>query len=79
MMLEKEELNTCFSWLLLKRRHSLHLPSSSYSLVQTIARGSESNIFEARLHGRRLLPRSLFSTSEDIDKFHRELKLLCED
>ncbi|KAG0461289.1 hypothetical protein HPP92_021586 [Vanilla planifolia] len=41
--------------------------------------GSESNIFEARLHGRRVVAKKpVLSTSEDIDKFHRELKLLCK-
>ncbi|KAG0462740.1 hypothetical protein HPP92_021216 [Vanilla planifolia] len=79
MMLEKEELNTCFRGCCSSDAIPLHLPSSSYSLVQTIARGSESNIFEARLHGRRVVAKKpVLSTSEDIDKFHRELKLLCK-
>ncbi|CAA6673195.1 unnamed protein product [Spirodela intermedia] len=41
-------------------------------------RGYEGTVYEARLNGRRVAAkRPVLSTAEDIDKYHRQLKLLC--
>lgn len=78
-MAEMVEPNTCFRGCCSSEGIRLHFPPSSYSLLSTIARGSESTVFEARLQGRRVVAKKpVLSTSEDLDKFHRELQLLCK-
>ncbi|XP_074350782.1 protein kinase and PP2C-like domain-containing protein isoform X1 [Apium graveolens] len=75
-----EEENTCFRGCCRSQTIPLHLPSSSYSLSSPIARaGAESIVFEATLNGQRVaVKKPILSTSQDIDKFHRELQLLCK-
>ncbi|XP_020579904.1 protein kinase and PP2C-like domain-containing protein isoform X2 [Phalaenopsis equestris] len=78
-MVEMGEPNTCFRGCCSSDTIRLHFPPSEYSLLSTIARGSESTVFEARLQGRRVAAKKpVLSTSEDLDKFHRELQLLCK-
>ncbi|KAK8959993.1 Protein kinase and PP2C-like domain-containing protein [Platanthera guangdongensis] len=73
------ESNTCFRGCCSSDAIRLHLPSSCYSLHSTIARGSESTVFEAKLHGRRVAAKKpVLSTSDALDKYHRELQLLCK-
>eukprot|EP00268_Persea_americana_P010984 TRINITY_DN14529_c0_g1_i7.p1 TRINITY_DN14529_c0_g1~~TRINITY_DN14529_c0_g1_i7.p1 ORF type:complete len:590 (-),score=113.63 TRINITY_DN14529_c0_g1_i7:1511-3280(-) len=72
------EPNTCFRGCCTSDKIALHLPSSSYTLLSPIARGSESVVYEARLDGRQVaVKKPILSTSDDLDKFHRELQLLC--
>ncbi|KAK9705439.1 hypothetical protein RND81_07G057100 [Saponaria officinalis] len=41
--------------------------------------GSESVVYEGTLDGRKVaIKKPILSTSDDLDKFHRELKLLCK-
>ncbi|PKU66529.1 protein kinase and PP2C-like domain-containing protein isoform X1 [Dendrobium catenatum] len=78
-MVEMVEANTCFRGCCSSEGIRLHFPPSSYSLLSTIARGSESTVFEARLQGQKVVAKKpILSTSENIDKFHRELQLLCK-
>ncbi|CAN4078033.1 unnamed protein product [Withania somnifera] len=78
MGLEISEPNTCFRGCCTSQKIPIHLPPSSYSLSQPIARGAESVVYEATLDGKRVaVKRPILSTSEDIDKFHKELQLLC--
>ncbi|XP_058101226.1 protein kinase and PP2C-like domain-containing protein isoform X2 [Magnolia sinica] len=73
------EPNTCIRGCCSSAKIPLHLRSSSYSLIQPIARGSESVVYEASLDGRRVaVKKPILSTSDDLDKFHRELQLLCQ-
>ncbi|KAJ0962609.1 hypothetical protein J5N97_027731 [Dioscorea zingiberensis] len=70
--------NTCFRGCCTSDTIPLHLPSSSYSVHSPIAKGSESTVFDATLDGRRVAAKKpIVSTSDDLDKFHRELQLLC--
>ncbi|KAH7658356.1 Protein-serine/threonine phosphatase protein [Dioscorea alata] len=70
--------NTCYRGCCTSDAIPLHLPSSSYSLLSPIAKGSESTVFDATLDGRRVAAKKpVLSTSDDLDKFHRELQLLC--
>lgn len=72
-----EEENTCFRGCCRSQAIPLHLPSSSYSLSSPIARGAESIVYEATLNGQRVaVKKPILSTSQDIDKFHKELQLL---
>ncbi|CAL5385161.1 unnamed protein product [Camellia sinensis] len=56
----------------------LHLPPSSYSLLNPIARGAESVVYEAVLDGNKVAMKNpILSTSDHIDKFHKELQMRC--
>ncbi|KAJ6778915.1 hypothetical protein OIU74_002661 [Salix koriyanagi] len=57
----------------------LHLPPCSYTLLSPIAKGAESVVYGAVLDGRKVaVKKPILSTSEDIDKFHKELQILCK-
>ncbi|KAF2294202.1 hypothetical protein GH714_008167 [Hevea brasiliensis] len=78
MGLEIVEPNTCIRGCCSSNSIPLHLPASSYALLSPIARGAESVVYEGILDGRKVAVKKLFlSTSEDIDKFHKELQLIC--
>ncbi|KAJ4770425.1 protein kinase family protein / protein phosphatase 2C (PP2C) family protein [Rhynchospora pubera] len=73
------EPNTCFRGCCTSEKIPLHLPSSSFSLLAPIARGSESTVYEAQLNGERVAAKKpILSTSEDLDKFHYQLQLICQ-
>ncbi|KAK3164505.1 hypothetical protein QOZ80_1AG0020040 [Eleusine coracana subsp. coracana] len=77
--LPPEESNRCVRGCCHSAVIPLHLPPASYSLVSPIARGSESTVYEARLGGERAAAKKpVLSTSEDLDKFHYQLQLLCK-
>ncbi|GKV32690.1 hypothetical protein SLEP1_g41277 [Rubroshorea leprosula] len=79
MGLEIVEPNTCFRGCCTSNSIPLHLPPSSYKLLSPIARGGESVVYEAILDGRKVaVKKPILSTSEELDKFHRELQLLCK-
>lgn len=90
-MVESSKKNTCIRGCCWSETIPLHVPPSSFSLLsqQPIARGSESSVFLASLaplHGdgdgdrrRRVAAKKpILSTSDDLDKFHRELQLWCK-
>ncbi|GJN18694.1 hypothetical protein PR202_gb05882 [Eleusine coracana subsp. coracana] len=77
--LPPEESNRCVRGCCRSAAIPLHLPPASYSLVSPVARGSESTVYEARLGGERAAAKKpVLSTSEDLDKFHYQLQLLCK-
>ncbi|XP_030481348.2 protein kinase and PP2C-like domain-containing protein [Cannabis sativa] len=79
MGIEIVEPNSCIRGCCNSNSIPLHLPPSSYSLISPIARGAESVVYEATLYGKRVaVKKPVLSTSEDIDKFHKELQLLCK-
>ncbi|KAL3534734.1 hypothetical protein ACH5RR_003195, partial [Cinchona calisaya] len=79
MGLEIMEPNTCIRGCCHSQTIPLHLPPSSYSLSSQIARGAESVVYEAIVEGKKLaVKKPILSTSEDIDKFHKQLQLLCK-
>ncbi|OMO53906.1 hypothetical protein CCACVL1_28252 [Corchorus capsularis] len=79
MGLEIVEPNTCVRGCCSSTCIPLHLPPSSYTLLSPIARGAESVVYEAFLDGNRVAAKKpILSTSEDLDKFHKELQLLCK-
>uniref|UniRef100_A0A5B7B548 Protein kinase domain-containing protein n=1 Tax=Davidia involucrata TaxID=16924 RepID=A0A5B7B548_DAVIN len=79
MGVEIVEPNTCIRGCCLSESIPLHLPPSSYSLSSPIARGAQSVVYEGTLDGKRVaVKKPILSTSEDIDKFHKELQLLCK-
>ncbi|PIN25000.1 Tyrosine kinase [Handroanthus impetiginosus] len=79
MVLEILEPNTCIRGCCRSRTIPLHLHPSSYSLSSPIARGAESVVYEAILDGRRVaVKKPVLSTSDDLDKFHKELQLLSK-
>ncbi|PRQ25535.1 putative protein kinase TKL-Pl-3 family [Rosa chinensis] len=79
MGLEIMEPNTCIRGCCHSNSIPLHLPSSSYTILKPIARGAESVVYEAVLDGKKVaVKKPILSTSEDIDKFHKELQLLCK-
>ncbi|XP_057972076.1 protein kinase and PP2C-like domain-containing protein isoform X2 [Malania oleifera] len=79
MGVEIVEPNTCIRGCCSSKTIPLHLPPSSYSILSPIARGAESIVYEGRLNGVRVaVKKPILSTSEDIDKFHKELQLLCK-
>lgn len=79
MGLEIVEPNTCIRGCCHSKAIPLHLSPSSYSISSPIAKGSESVVYEGSLDGRRVaIKKPILSTSEDIDKFHRELQILCK-
>nr|CAB3473251.1 unnamed protein product [Digitaria exilis] len=74
-----EETNRCVRGCCRSTAIPLHLPPASFSLLSPIARGSESKVYEARLAGERVAAKKpVLATSEDLDKFHYQLQLLCE-
>ncbi|XP_010922663.1 protein kinase and PP2C-like domain-containing protein isoform X1 [Elaeis guineensis] len=78
-MVEIVEPNTCVRGCCTSSTIPLHLPPSSYALLAPIARGSESTVYDARLGGARVaVKKPVLSTADDLDKFHRELQLLCK-
>lgn len=71
--------NTCFRGCCRSDRIPLSLPNSSFTLLSQIAKGSESTVYEARLEGERVAAKKpILSTTEDLDRFHKELQLLCK-
>ncbi|XP_019103810.1 protein kinase and PP2C-like domain-containing protein isoform X2 [Beta vulgaris subsp. vulgaris] len=79
MVLEIVEPNTCIRGCCHSKTIPLHLPPSSFSLSSPIARGSESVVYEGILDGKKVaIKKPILSTSEDIDKFHKQLQLLCK-
>ncbi|CAN1147441.1 Protein kinase and PP2C-like domain-containing protein, partial [Linum perenne] len=78
MGLEIVEPNSCIRGCCCSDSIPLHLPTSSYTLLSPIARGAESVVYEAILNGAKVaVKKPILSTSEHIDKFHKELQLLC--
>ncbi|KAL5222452.1 hypothetical protein ABZP36_027165 [Zizania latifolia] len=74
-----EDSNRCVRGCCRSATIPLHLPASSFSLLSPIAKGSESTVYEARLCGERVAAKKpVLSTSDDLDKFHYQLQLLCE-
>ncbi|PSS01723.1 Protein like [Actinidia chinensis var. chinensis] len=79
MGVEILEPNTCIRGCCRSDSIPLHLPLSSYSLSNPFARGSESVVYEAILDGTKVaVKKPILSTSQDIDKFHKELQMLCK-
>ncbi|KAE8713245.1 Protein kinase and PP2C-like domain-containing protein [Hibiscus syriacus] len=79
MGLDIVEPNTCVRGCCSSNSIPLHLPPSSFTLLSPIARGAESVVYEAILDGKRVAARKpTLSTSEELDKFHKELQLLCQ-
>ncbi|KAK8651140.1 hypothetical protein V6N13_140753 [Hibiscus sabdariffa] len=79
MGLDIVEPNTCIRGCCSSKAIPLHLPPSSFTLLSPIARGAESVVYEAILDGKKVAARKpILSTSEELDKFHKELQLLCQ-
>ncbi|XP_021807093.1 protein kinase and PP2C-like domain-containing protein [Prunus avium] len=79
MGLEIMEPNACIRGCCSSNSIPLHLPPSSYTLLKPIARGAESVVYEAILDGKKVaVKKPILATSEDLDKFHKELQLLCK-
>ncbi|XP_061341987.1 protein kinase and PP2C-like domain-containing protein isoform X2 [Gastrolobium bilobum] len=79
MVIEIVEPNTCIRGCCTSSSIPLHLPPSSYTLLSPIARGAESVVYEGTLDGKKVaVKKPILSISEDINKFHKELQLLCK-
>ncbi|CAL5409189.1 unnamed protein product [Camellia sinensis] len=79
MGVEIVESNTCIRGCCRSDLIPLHLPPSSYSLLNPIARGAESVVYEAVLDGNKVaMKKPILSTSDHIDKFHKELQMRCK-
>ncbi|CAM8981929.1 unnamed protein product [Rhodiola kirilowii] len=79
MGLEIKEPNTCVRGCCSSKRIPLQLPASSFQTLKEIARGAESVVYEALLDGQRVaVKKPVLSSSELLDKFHKELQLLCK-
>ncbi|KAK4281995.1 hypothetical protein QN277_013427 [Acacia crassicarpa] len=79
MGLEITVPNTCIRGCCTSSSIPLHVPPSSYSLLSPIARGAESVVYEGNLDGNKVaVKKPILSTTEDINKFHKELQLLCK-
>ncbi|KAK8532049.1 hypothetical protein V6N12_053500 [Hibiscus sabdariffa] len=79
MGLDIVEPNACVRGCCSNNSIPLHLPPSSFTLLSPIARGAESVVYEAILDGKKVAARKpILSTSEELDKFHKELQLLCQ-
>ncbi|XP_057427487.1 protein kinase and PP2C-like domain-containing protein isoform X2 [Lotus japonicus] len=77
--MEIVEPNTCIRGCCTSSSIPLHLPPSSYTLLSPIARGAESAVYEGILDGKKVaVKKPILSVSEDINKFHKELQLLCK-
>ncbi|GAV74094.1 Pkinase domain-containing protein/PP2C domain-containing protein, partial [Cephalotus follicularis] len=73
------EPNSCIRGCCSSKSIPLHLPPFSYNLLSPIARGTESIVYEAILDGRKVaVKKPILSTSDDLNKFHKELQLLCK-
>ncbi|KAE8684771.1 Protein kinase and PP2C-like domain-containing protein [Hibiscus syriacus] len=78
MGLDIVEPNTCVRGCCSSNSIPLHLPPS-FTLLSPISRGAESVDYEAILDGKRVAARKpILSTSEELDKFHKESQLLCQ-
>ncbi|KAL1220108.1 Protein kinase and PP2C-like domain-containing protein [Cardamine amara subsp. amara] len=78
MVMDIVEPNTCIRGCCTSESIPLHLSSSSFALLSPIAKGSESVVYEAILDGKKVAAKKpILSTSDDLDKFHRHLQLLC--
>ncbi|XVE90743.1 hypothetical protein DITRI_Ditri20bG0101600 [Diplodiscus trichospermus] len=79
MGLDIVEPNTCVRGCCSSNYIPLHLPPLSFTLLSPIARGAESVVYEAILDGKKVAAKKpILSTSEELDKFHKELQLLCK-
>ncbi|CAL5387238.1 unnamed protein product [Camellia sinensis] len=79
MGVEIVEPNTCIRGCCRSDSIPLHLPPSSYSLLNPIAQGAESVVYEAVLDGNKVaMKKPILSTSDHIDKFHKELQMRCK-
>ncbi|XP_043691783.1 protein kinase and PP2C-like domain-containing protein isoform X2 [Telopea speciosissima] len=79
MVVKIVEPNTCIRGCCRSDSIPLHHPPSSYTIGSPIARGSESVVYEATLHGAKVaVKKPILSTSEELDKFHKELQILCK-
>ncbi|THG14159.1 hypothetical protein TEA_008618 [Camellia sinensis var. sinensis] len=79
MGVEIVEPNTCIRGCCRSDSIPPHLPPSSFSLLNPIARGAESAVYEAVLDGNKVaVKKPILSTSDHIDKFHTELQMLCK-
>ncbi|XP_051138640.1 protein kinase and PP2C-like domain-containing protein [Andrographis paniculata] len=79
MVLEIVEPNTCVRGCCRSETIPLHLLHSSYSLSSPIAKGAESVVYEGILDGKKVaIKKPVLSTSDDLDKFHKELQLLSK-
>ncbi|XP_048435403.1 protein kinase and PP2C-like domain-containing protein isoform X2 [Pyrus x bretschneideri] len=85
MVMEIVEPNACIRGCCSSNSIPLHLPPSSYTLLKPVARGlpvrlgAESVVYEALLDGKKVaVKKPSLSTSDDLDKFHKELQLLCK-
>lgn len=73
------ESNTCIRGCCSSKTIPLHLPPPSFSLLSPLAKGSESIVYNALLDNKRVAAKKpILSTSDDLDKFHRELQLWCK-
>ncbi|KAI7739729.1 hypothetical protein M8C21_000495, partial [Ambrosia artemisiifolia] len=69
--------NTCIRGCCTSDSIPLHLPPSSHTIFLPIARGAESVVYDATLDGKRVaVKKPVLSTSDDINKFHKELHKL---
>ncbi|XP_075517752.1 protein kinase and PP2C-like domain-containing protein isoform X2 [Primulina tabacum] len=79
MVLEIMEPNNCIRGCCHSQTIPLHLRPSSYSIASPIARGAESVVYGAVLDGTKVaVKKPILSTSDDLDKFHKELQILCK-
>ncbi|KAG9156629.1 hypothetical protein Leryth_006601 [Lithospermum erythrorhizon] len=79
MVVEIKEPNCCIRGCCRSQTIPLHLPPSEYSLSSPIARGAESVVYDGILDGKKTAVKKPFlSTSDDLDKFHKQLQLLCK-
>ncbi|KAE9590169.1 hypothetical protein Lal_00027892 [Lupinus albus] len=77
--IEIVEPNRCIRGCCTSSSIPLHLPPSSFTLLSPIARGAESVVYEGTLNGKKVaVKKPILSISDDIDKFHKELQLLCK-
>ncbi|XP_074306799.1 protein kinase and PP2C-like domain-containing protein [Silene latifolia] len=79
MGIEIMEPNSCIRGCCLSKTIPLHLSPHSFSIISPIARGSESVVYEGTLDGKEVaIKKPILSTSDDLDKFHKELQILCK-
>lgn len=77
--MEIMEPNTCVRGCCKSKTIPLHLLPSTYTLLSPIAKGSESVVYEAILNGKKVaVKKPILATSDDLDRFHKELQLLCK-
>ncbi|KAL6523309.1 hypothetical protein OROGR_016912 [Orobanche gracilis] len=79
MVLEIMEPNTCIRGCCRSQTIPFHLQPYSYSLSSPIARGAESVVYHGILDGKKVaVKKPVLATSDDLDKFHKELQLLSK-